>query len=856
MARAYNASSAMSNYLRIPLACCAGAAALLLALAAVVVGGYYYVEPGLPPADELRDIKLQVPLRIYTRDGRFMAQFGEQRRTPVPYDRIPQRMIDAVLAAEDDRFFEHPGLDYAAIAKAAFNFLSTGGSERVPGGSTITQQVARANFLSRDFNLVRKFKEWILALRIEREFTKQEILGLFLNTMFFGQSSYGVAAAGRTYFDKDLDELDLSEAAIIAGILQGPSIMNPVSSPENAAMRRAYVLRRMRELGMITEAERRQALAEPIVSKRYGPETEVSAPYVAEMVRKEMIRRFGPAAYTAGLKVKTTIDSRLQKTANRAVRETLIAYDERHGYRGPLAHVELPKPGDASLSDQFLQDSLADYPPLIDLQTALVIGVDPEKDSASVYVDGAGRQTIGLDAVQWAARYVNDDHVGARPESVDDVLRPGDIVRLRRADGGWRLAQLPDVQGAFVALDPQDAAISALVGGFDFFLSNYNRATQSRRQPGSAFKPFIYSAALENGFTTATIVNDAPLALDDPVLETVWKPENYGGRFHGPTRLREALVDSLNLVSVRVVRRVGIGNTIRHLRKFGFEDVALPPNPTIALGAGGIAPLDLAAGYAELANGGYRVSPYFIDSVQDLNGDVLYTTSPRIVCRDLPAPPAPQAAAAFVDPAEGDLACPEADQNTDQTRRPEEPALIDKMTDLYPDLRRAKRAISPQNVYLVTDMMHDVVRRGTGVRAWRELHRPDLAGKTGTSNDRRDTWFAGFNADVVATGWVGFDEDRSLGGNEQGSVTALPMWIDFMREALRGQPEHVLKQPSGIVSVRIDPDNGLVASDANRNSIFEKFRIGHVPDREPDPIVDAGHSGDETRPNESGEKIF
>jgi penicillin-binding protein 1A len=845
----------MSNYLRIPLASLTAAAAFVLTLAAVVIGGYYYVAPSLPSADELRDVKLKVPLRIYSRDGRLIAQFGEQRRTPVPYERIPKRLVNAVLAAEDDRFFEHPGIDYIGTTKAIVNYVITGG-ERVPGGSTITQQVARTmNLVSRDFSLVRKFKEIILAFRIENEFTKKQILSLYLNTTFFGEQSYGVAAAARTYFDKPLDELDLSEDAIIAGIPQGPSIMNPVASPANAAMRRAYVLRRMRILGMITDTQRQQALAEPIVSKRYGPQVEVSAPYVAEMVRADMVRRFGAAAYTAGLKVKTTIDSRLQRTANRAVRSTLIAYDERHGYRGPVAHVTLPDASSGPVPDEEIHKLLADHPPLANFQTALVLSAG--EDAAELYVAGDGKRKIGLDAVQWAARYIDDDRVGARPKSVDDVLARGDIVRLRRLpSGAWRLAQIPAVQGAFVSLDPKDAAISALVGGFDFSLSKFNRVTQSQRQPGSAFKPFIYSAALANGFTTATIVNDAPLALNDPVLETVWKPENYSGRFHGPTRLREALVHSLNLASVRVVRRVGIGATVSYLRKFGFNDVALPRNPSIALGAGGISPLNLADGYATLANGGYRVAPYFIDRVEDLNGDVIYKSKPSVVCTDPREDKDAAAGGKWAEPAPpGSLECPHRGDGADESNGADS-ELIDDVTDLYPDIHRAERVASARNVYLVDDMMRDVVRRGTGEQAWRALRRPDLAGKTGTSNDRRDAWFAGFNSDVVATAWVGFDDERSLGGNEQGGVTAIPMWIDFMRSALRDQPLHFLRRPSGIVDVRIDPDNGLVASDSNHNSIFEKFRIGHVPAREPDAVAQAD-GADGKKPDEnSPDKIF
>ncbi|HEX5420729.1 MAG TPA: PBP1A family penicillin-binding protein, partial [Gammaproteobacteria bacterium] len=805
-------------------------AAFAVVLAGIVEGGYFYVAPSLPPAGELKNVRLKIPLRIYSRDGRLIAQYGDQMRTPVPYRQIPQLLINAVLAAEDDRFFEHSGLDFIGTAHAVFRFVISGG-ERVPGGSTITQQVARTmNLVSRDFSLVRKFKEWILAFRLEREFTKQEILQLYLNTTFFGQRSYGVVAAARTYFGKDLDELTLSEAAVIAGIPQGPSIMNPISSPANARRRRAYVLGRMRDLGEIGDAEYETALAAPVESKRHGLELEVSAPYVAEMARAEMVKRFGQAAYTAGLRVTTTIDSRLQASANGAIKSTLNGYDERHGYRGPIGHFKLPEAAQPSPEDeaqlrQSMAQALADYPAVTGLMTGVVRSVGEQE--AQVYLPSLGMQKIGMDAVAWARPYIDDDRTGLAPKAVSDVLAPGDIVRFRRGpDGALELAQLPEVQGAFVALDPQDGAVVALNGGYDFFLSNYNRATQALRQPGSSFKPFVYSAALEHGFTTATIVNDAPLTIQDPGLEKAWKPENYGNEYFGQVRLREALVHSLNAASVRVILKAGIPDTVAYMRRFGFSGPALPSNASLALGAGGVSPLDVAAGYAVFANGGRRITPYFIDRIEDVDGKLLYRANPAFVCIEkLPG-----------DDPNVNRECRRPGEQTDSDDDPQAdaaPQLIDDVTELYPPLRVAPRAITPQNAYLVTDMMHDVIRRGTGAAAWRALHRADLAGKTGTTNDLRDTWFSGFNADIVATAWVGFDQNRSLGRNEQGGVTAIPMWISFMRQALASLPDHEVARPSGIVDVRINPVNGLVADGSDPNSQFEKFRIGHVPDREP-----------------------
>jgi penicillin-binding protein 1A len=822
----------MKPYLKIPLAICTVAVAVALGLAALVIGGYYYVAPSLPLAEELRDIKMQEPLQVYSRDGRLFAEFGEQKRIPVAYDNIPPLLIDAVVAAEDDRFFEHPGVDYQGIIRAGLNLLSTGGDRSI-GGSTITQQVARMSFLTRERLYVRKFREWILALRIEREFTKQEILALYLNTYFFGQGSYGVVSAARTYFGKELADLTVSDAAILAGIPQAPSIANPVNSPQRATARRAYVLRRMRETGAITEAQYESALVEPVVSKRYGSQYQLEAPYVAEMVRAEMIRRFGQAAYTAGLKVTTTIDSRLQTAANNAIRRTLVAYDERHGYRGPLARIE---PADLeSTGEERWRELLADYADLLGYETGLVLSVDDA--TATVFFRNRGPQAIGLPAVAWAAPFKTDDVVGARPTKVTEALQAGDIVRFRTdADGNLRLGQFPEVQGAFVSIDPQDGAIAALAGGFDFFLNNYNRATQARRQPGSAFKPFVYSAALENGFHAASIINDSPPNIGyDPVLERVWKPENFG-RYNGETRLRVALRQSMNAASIRVMQQVGVPRTVEHVRKFGFDDTAVPQNLSLALGAGGIAPVDLANAYAAFANGGFRVQHHFIDRVEDASGEVLYEAMPAFACSDCDTPP------------------PVPAPGVELVR----PMLIEDITELYPPMRLAPRAISAQNAYLITDIMQDVIRQGTGARAQRELGRRDLAGKTGTTNDGRDTWFVGFNADVIGAAWVGFDDgNRPLGGNEQGAVTAIPMWIGFMAEALDGLAEHEIQRPPGIIDVRINPDNGLRASDSRQRTIFEKFEDDNVPEREPDSAFASPF--DPLRPNEpgrAGEPIF
>jgi penicillin-binding protein 1A len=808
----------MKAYSQILFTILAAGVGAALVVVALFVGAYYYVAPDVPQAAELRNTPIQIPLQVYSRDGRLIDEIGVMKRTPVAYEDLPPLLIQAVLATEDEHFFEHPGIDYRGVIRGAIAELGIGPEV---GGSTITQQVPRTLEVMRRAGLntgfdriVAKFKEWILAYRIEQEFTKEEILELYLNTSFYGQRAYGVATAAREYFGKSLAELTVSEIALLAGIPQRPTAWNPVYSVENATTRRAYVLRRMRETGAIDAAAHDAALAEPLVGKLHGTQRQLRAPYVAEMVRAEMVRRFGAAATTAGLKVTTTIDSRLQVAANDALRDRLRGYDEFHGYRGPMGRVELPgaesdealPPGDGDATA--LRTLLDDYPNVLDYESALVLAADDV--SARVFFAAHGEQTIDLDAVEWAAPYINDDATGARPTTVAAVLQRGDVVRFRRTgEGGWRLAQLPEVQGAFVALDPFDGAIVALNGGFDFFLDAYNRATQAERQPGSSFKPFIYSAAFEHGYTPASVVLDAPVDVGyQASLERVWRPENFGGQYFGYVRLREALYQSLNSVSIRVLQTIGVPAALSHVKRFGFSGIAAPNDLSLALGSGSVPPLAMAGGYATFANGGYKVTPYFIDRVVTADGEVLYETKP-LLCPDCNTPP-----------------------ETRIELAPAEPELISDITELYPKQRAAPRAISPQNAYLVADMLHGVVASGGSARARRELQRNDMGGKTGTTNEGRDTWFVGFNANIVGAAWVGFNDNRPLGASEQGARTALPMWIDFMREALEGTAERRPPRPPGIVEYRINPTTGLIAPDGAPNTIFERFDIDNVPERE------------------------
>ncbi|RMF96477.1 MAG: penicillin-binding protein 1A [Gammaproteobacteria bacterium] len=873
----------MSPWIRILAVAAALLGTAALGVAAAVAGAWYYFEPSLPSAETLRDVQLQIPLRVYSRDGRLIDQIGEKRRSPVDYEDIPPVVIQAFLAAEDDRFFEHPGFDYQGIMRAALNLLLTG--SRSQGGSTITQQLARVYFLSRERTFVRKAKELLLAMQIEREFTKEEILALYLNKIFLGQRAYGVGAAAEVYFGKPLDELTIAEAATIAGIPKAPSRLNPVADVERATERRAYVLRRMHELDFIDDEQYAEALATPVVSKLHGPRVALHAPWVSEMVRAEMIRRFGPAAYTDGYRVVTTIDSSLQLAAEQATRTALLEYDRRHGYRGPLARdalAGLDKQPDGSYAGDALNALLADYPEYGGLQPAVVLGLG-EDQSARVFIRDRGEAVVGWDGLRWP-RYVNDNVVGDPPKQASDVVRPGDVVYLLpTVDRGWLLAQLPEVQGAMVAVDPEDGAILSLTGGFDFRASKFNRAVQSRRQPGSSFKPFIYSAALENGFTPATLVNDAPVVFDDENLEDTWRPENYSRRFNGPTRLREALVRSLNLVSVRILLGTGIGNAIRHIRKFGLPDSALPRDLSLALGSGGAAPLDMAAGYAVFANTGYRVKPYLIERVLGPDGSELYNAEPDVACppcdpdpaerarrealaaRDAAEPPAPAKAQPVQLQLLPDAPAPGSDEIPDYRSTEQliahglnwRPTASEAPHFLRGYLHPAERVISAENAYLIYDMMRDVIRRGTGRRA-RDLGRPDLAGKTGTSNDRRDAWFSGFNGQLVATAWVGFDQERSLGAGEEGSRTALPMWKYFMADALRNAPDGTIPRPPGIVTVRIDPRSGKVAPAGYQGAIFEIFEAGHLPPllREEATPIFSDVDGNPAEPAPEDETLF
>ena len=791
-----------------------GVLVLIGALAVVLGAGgaYLYLSPTLPSAETLREVRLQVPLRVLTRDGRVIAEFGEQLRTPLEFDQVPERMIQAFIAGEDDRFYEHPGVDWEGLLRAALHLVITG--EKGPGGSTITMQVARNFFLGREKTYTRKLKEILLALKIESGFTKDEILELYVNKIFLGHRAYGVGAAAQVYYGRPISELTLAQFAMIAGLPKAPSRFNPVTNPQRAMVRRNYVLRRMLELGYVEKADHDEARDAPVSARLHGLTVEVEAPYVAEMVRAYMEGEYGDDAYTAGYEVHTTIDGRLQHAANAALRQGLMEYDVRHGYRGPERRVV---PGEDAGSPE---EALAGVPTLGGLLPALVTSAD--QGGVVAHVRGVGPVEIPFESMEWARPYIGTDRRGKKPESAAAVVQAGDVIRTRLTEDGWIFSQIPDVEGALVSLDPNDGAIVALTGGFDFYRSKFNRVTQAERQPGSSFKPFIYSAALEHGYTAASIINDAPVVFEDPSLKSAWRPENYGGKFRGPTRLRTALYQSRNLVSIRLLRDIGIDFALGHIARFGLDVERLPRGLSLALGSGVLTPLEVAAGYCVLANGGYAVEPYFIERVLDGNGTNLFTADPLVVCRDCGDEEAASASAAIA-PAGAAGATPAP---------PAEPgATVGATAGAGPRAPRpAPRAIDARNAWLMYSLMRDVIRRGTGRKA-RVLERGDLAGKTGTTNDQHDAWFSGFNPDLVATAWIGFDEFRPLGRRETGASAALPMWIAYMREALEGTRERSVPSPEGILTVRIDPATGELAGASHEGAVFESFRMERAPSR-------------------------
>lgn len=795
------------------------AATLLLGSLAVWLVWRHYA-PQLPEVATLREVRFQVPLKVYSRDGKLIANFGEAHRFPTAIEAVPDLMKQAFIATEDERYYEHPGVDYQSMARVAWEFVRAGG-EFGTGGSTITMQLARNFFLTPERRIERKIKEILLALKIERELSKDEILGLYLNKIFLGHRAYGVAAAAQVYYGKPLADLSLAEAAMIAGLPKAPSDLNPIQNPQRALERRNYVLARMREVGFIDEARYREALATPEVARIHDLPIELEAPYVAEMARLEAERLLGSEeALTGGYTVYTSIDSGLQVAANSAVRAALIDYEERHGYRGPEAHVDLAAADGLEAAGRLLQGLSATG----GLLPALVTTVDAEH--ATLLLQDGSEGQLEFAQAQWARRYVSPDQRGPTPKSFSDLLQPGDVIRVRTLeDGLWRLTQIPAVQGALVALDPEEGGIRALVGGFSFGRSKFNRATQSERNPGSSFKPFVYSAAFEKGFTPASIVNDAPIVFEIPGVEKAWRPQNDNETFSGPIRLREAMVRSKNLVSIRVLDAIGVPYARRYIQRFGFEARRLPENLSMALGTASAPPLTMARGFAVFANGGYLVEPWLISSIADGDGKLVYEANPARACAACPERIAEEFALASAAPAEASAQAP-ADGGVAALADASATTLAESApAAAAPGAPRlAPRAIDARNAWLVTSLLMDVVKRGTGRKAM-ELGRTDLAGKTGTTNEHRDAWFSGFNQSLVATAWMGFDDFSTLGNGEFAAKTSLPMWVSFMGAALKDVPERLPAMPTGITTARINAGNGQLTSASDPNAIMETFRV-------------------------------
>lgn len=837
----------MKAYKLLTILAASGFAALALGLVGFLAL-YMTLSKQLPVIDTHTDFSLEVPLRIYSADQKLIAEFGTQRRTPVTYDEVPEQLIQAFLSSEDDRFFEHPGVDWQGLVRAAASLIATG--QRGQGGSTITMQVARNFFLSPEKSYKRKLLEIFLALKIERELSKEDILTLYLNKIYLGKRAYGVAAAAQVYYGKDLDQLTLSQAAMIAGLPKAPSRYNPIVNPRRALQRRNYVLRRMHQLNHIDQVMLEAAKAEDVTAELQSLNPDIDAGYVAEMVRAKLVKEYGTAVYNSGYNVYTTVNGRSQDAANKALRAGLQNYDRRHGWRGVEQNIDIAavirkanseeENADLAMTQaDALQDFLSSQSSVGDLIPAVVTGITDQ--AATVEVRSAGSATLDWDDLSWASPYIDSNRVKKAPAKASDVLKVGDVIRVRdenrdepssdNVDTGrnWTLAQIPKAQGAIVSLDPETGALLALSGGYDFYHSKFNRAVQSRRQPGSSFKPFLYSAALEKGYTAATIVNDAPVVFEDAKLETSWRPQNYSGKFFGPTRLRWALTHSRNLVSIRLLQDIGLNYTIDYAGKFGLNTYNMPHNLSLSLGSNVVSPYELAGAYNAFANGGFRVDPHYIERIEDAQGQLIWQAPLQILCdHNCPVAPEFNDQQDLTDTATAATGLEDiADENTPTEASAD---LAEEPTPPYqaPPPVLAERIISPQNAWLMNSMLQDVVRFGTARKAM-VLNRRDIAGKTGTTNDQNDAWFAGYTPKRVTVAWVGFDEVGTLGRAEVGGRAALPIWIEYMREELKNVPQIVADVPNGMVNIRINKTTGERAQAGEDNTIFETFRSQHAP---------------------------
>ena len=815
---------------------------ILLCLAGLgtIVAIYYHVKADLPDVASIQEIQLQVPMKVFSIDGELISQFGEKRRIPLTIEEVPEKLIQAFIATEDSRYYQHPGIDPIGIIRAAFVYASTGIAKQ--GASTITQQVARNFFLTREKTLIRKIKEVFIAMQIEELLTKDEILMLYLNKISLGHRSYGIGAAAQVYYGKKVSELTLPEMAVLAGLPKAPSRLNPIYSPENAKNRRNIVLLRMLDESYITQAEYEDAVNSPITAKHHGAEITLSAHYVAEMARNKLIELYGTErSYNDGFNVYTTINKPAQQAANKALINNLHEYDKRHGYRG--AQKTLWEAPTESWSIEEILTNLKEQPSFADLHPAVVIEVDEQSIKVISKHTGDKVQLIEWDGLKWARPFKSDSAQGKAPEKAADIVAVGEQIWVRQTEQTLELSQYPDASAAFVSLNPQDGAITSMVGGFSFAQSKFNRATQANRQVGSNIKPFIYSAALDNGYTLATLVNDAP--INQWSGSEAWRPKNSPAVYDGPIRLRRALGQSKNVVSVRLVQDLGLNKITNQLEKFGFNKSELPRNYSIALGSASITPLELATGYAIIANGGFKIEPYIIERIEDAYGTVLYQASPKIVCKNC---------AQLYEKRR-------ASKQLIAGQTKEELAAQTCFISPVSEQQIAPSAISEETAFLTRELLnsavfgggswqHNTGWNGTAWRAMRALKRKDMGGKTGTTNDSKDAWFSGYVGNTVATSWVGFDDfardlgktrfNQNLGkeqitGGEFGAKTALPAWIEFMQQTALSQPVVIAEKPINISTARIDLASGLLTNRTDYTTRFEYFKNDTVPTEYVDP---------------------
>ena len=769
---------------------------------------YIILASSLPSVEEIQDMKMQIPMRIYTQDKKLIAVYGEKKRIPVTFSEIPDDLKNAFIAAEDNRFYSHNGVDYIGLLRAFKSFVSTG--KVTQGGSTITMQVARNFYLTREKKIIRKLREILLAYKMERNLSKERIFELYMNKIYLGHRAYGVAAAAQVYYGKRLSELTLAEIAMIAGLPKAPSRYNPIANEKRALQRRDYVLRRMSENNFISKESYVTAYLTPVTARLNKASIELKAPYVSEMARAEMEERFGNEAYTLGYDVFTTIDSELQAAAQKSLKSNIEKYDIRHGYRGAESKIKYSEllnsdlEYDLDISVKNIKRFLGNYYSINGNTPAVILEVS--KDKIKVFSKENQILDIALSDILIKSQYY-DVNYKKRIRDLNKILSIGDVIRIKKSSGKWRLSQVPNVNGALISINSNSGAISALSGGYDFRLSKFNRATQAKRQPGSSFKPFIYSAALNKGYTPASIVNDAPKVFKENTVSGAWRPKNYGGKFHGPTRLRYGLAKSRNMISIRLLDSIGIKYTLNFMENFGIKSEKLPKDLTLALGSGEITPIELAEAYAYFSNGGYGIKPYLIEQVRTRDDQIIYVENPIRVCGN---------------------PCDYISLDTLQFPLAKSVEEISELREKAGLPRFATQTIDPRNIYQMVSMMKDVVKYGTAKKA-KVLKRSDIAGKTGTTNDQKDAWFSGFNRDIVTISFLGFDDHSSLGKKEFGSTAALPMWIDYMKVALKGTPKSNMDEPEGLVSAKIDSKNGLLASPDSKNSIIEVFRKENIP---------------------------